>query len=76
MDICKSADDIWFKAMSLMNNTFSKKIISHHISGYDCIGNRRIQGNTLRDINEFNGMNDKQIKAVFSRYNLYEKLSK
>ena len=72
MDICKYADDVWFKAMSLLNNTLSQKIYTHNKSGEDYTPIANTQDTELANINVVKNMNDKQIKAVFDKYNLYE----
>jgi hypothetical protein len=71
MDICKYADDVWFKAMALLNGTLSQKVPFIHKNYF--IGNF-IQEDSLFKINVGKNMNDIQLKAVFSRYNLYERL--
>jgi len=73
-DICKHADDVWFKAMSLLNNTLSQKIFTHNKNGEDFIPIVNTQDTALTNINVGKGLNDKQIKAVFDKYNLYERL--
>ena len=72
MDICKYADDIWFKAMSLLNDIPIKKIFTHTKIGKDYFPN--VQDSRLIEINIGQGMNDIQLKAVFDKYNLYQKL--
>ena len=74
MNICQYADDIWFKAMSLSKGVFSKKVFTHNISGGDHLRNENSQYSSLSQINVNKNMNDIQIKAVFDKYNLYEKL--
>ncbi|MFI3270106.1 MAG: hypothetical protein SNJ09_08275 [Rikenellaceae bacterium] len=75
MQDCKFADDVWFYAMTLHNNKRSKRSKAYMIDpngGYlENIGAQEI---TLCSVNVSGGMNDKQIDAVFNRYNLYEKL--
>jgi len=71
-DICKFADDIWFKAMSLLNNVPVKKVFTHSKNSKDYYSN--VLDNRLVDINIGQGMNDIQLKAVFDKYNLYDKL--
>ena len=72
MDICPYADDIWFKAMSLLNNVSSKKIYTHNKKSKEYLSND--QDSNLYDINVGKKMNDIQLKKVFDKYNLYEKL--
>jgi len=75
-DICKYADDIWFKAMSLLNNVPVKKVFTHTKNSMDYYPNIQDSDSRLVRINIDNGMNDIQLKAVFDKYNLYEKLLK
>ena len=75
MNICKYGDDIWFKAMSLLNNYQSQKIYPYTNNGKYNLENERVQDTALNKINVDNGLNDIQLKAVFDKYNLYEKLS-
>lgn len=76
MDICKYADDIWFKAMSLKKGTHAKKVFSHNIKGEDFIINNNVQDISLTNINVYGeSLNDKQLDAVFTKYNLYSILS-
>ena len=73
-DICKHADDIWFKAMALLNNTQAVKAFTHNINGYDYISNYNTQNTSLSRLNVDKGLNDIQLKAVFDKYNLWGKL--
>ena len=72
--ICKYADDVWFKAMALHNNVLSKKIFTHNSHGVDHLSYQGKQDDSLARFNITKGMNDVQLKAVFDKYNLYEKL--
>jgi len=74
LDICPYADDIWFKAMSLYNDVISKKINTHNDIGPGFFNHELDAG--LGSINVAMGMNNVQFKAVFDKYNLYEKLIK
>ena len=70
--LCPTADDIWFKAMSLLNNTQCYKVATHDPCYYFIP--------TMQDIglykkNVCKGENDIQIKNVFEAYHLYDKLS-
>jgi len=69
LDICKYADDVWFKAMALYNGTMSKRIF---VNTENSIEDN--QYNPLKSLNVDKNMNDIQIKAVFDKYNLYNKL--
>ena len=72
-NICKYADDIWFKAMALYNNCLAQKIYTHKVNGKDYLAITP-QTAELFEINVSGGMNDIQLKAVFDKYNLYERL--
>ncbi|MCL2520537.1 MAG: glycosyltransferase family 2 protein [Spirochaetaceae bacterium] len=76
--ICPHADDVWFKAMALLNDTLSKNIITYSGGGgQNCMSyldNNDSQEQGLYKINIKRNLNDIQLKAVFDRYNLYKKL--
>jgi len=72
LDICKYADDIWFKAMALFNGTMAQRIFTHNKNDIDCLTNKASEHSTLNHINK--NMNDIQLKSVFDKYKLYEKL--
>ncbi|WP_302536786.1 glycosyltransferase family A protein [Phocaeicola coprophilus] len=75
LNICKYADDVWFKAMSIKKGTLSKKVYTHHNNGNDFIENEIVQDIGLKTINtQGEVLNDKQIQAVFTKYNLYSLL--
>lgn len=74
--ICPYADDVWFKAMALKKGTLSKKVRTHDPSGNDFLENPEVQDIGLKRINtEGECLNDKQIAAVFRRYDLYKYLN-
>ncbi|MBR3454585.1 MAG: hypothetical protein IKH26_04605 [Bacteroidaceae bacterium] len=73
MSICPSADDIWFKAMSLLNDTQCYKIQVHAPCMFFNPNNQDIG---LFHENSLNGMNDEQLQSVFSTYHLYDILKK
>ena len=72
-DICKYADDVWFKAMALLNGTMAQRIFTHNKNGSDTLTNKISEHTALNHINR--KMNDIQLKAVFDKYGLYEKLT-
>jgi hypothetical protein len=72
--ICQYADDIWFKAMSLLNGVLSQKVYTHNKGGEDYFVNENIQDCALAKINIDESKNDVQFKAVFNKYNLFERL--
>lgn len=71
VELAPTADDVWFKAMSLLNGTKCKKVNSnimkylHTIEGTQEIG--------LYHKNRY--QNDIQIKKVFDYFNLWSKLT-
>lgn len=76
MQDCKFADDVWFYAMTIYNNKRSRRSKAYMIdSNGGFLENDTAQEITLRSLNVAGGMNDKQFKAIFSRYNLYDKLT-
>jgi hypothetical protein len=74
LDICKYADDVWFKAMAIKKGTLVKLVSSRNSRGEDYILNLNVQDMCLGNINVIGGQNDLQIKAVFDKYNLYNHL--
>lgn len=75
-DISKYNDDIWFFAMALKNGVLVKKADVVTPSGLMYLLNEDVQDVGLCQSNVFaeNNRNDKQLKAVFDKYNLYELL--
>lgn len=79
LQLSPNADDVWLKAMSLKNNVkckilpnrmdFNKKMVFFNMSVIN-----DTQEQCLHHSNYLNDKNDPQIKAVFDKYNLYEKL--
>ena len=71
MDICKYGDDIWFNAMARKKGTSIKKVFTRNPEGEDYILNPFVQDVGLFHINtKGKKLNDIQIKAVFSKYNI------
>ncbi len=67
LEICPKADDVWFKAMSLLNNVLCKKTSKNTM----ILKPLQIKNNkTLWTGNWSDGGNDQQINAVASRYGL------
>lgn len=74
-EICKYADDVWFKAMAMKKGTLSKKVYTHNPKGIEYFENEEVQDIALWRINTQGAMlNDRQIEAVFTKYNLYQLL--
>lgn len=74
MELAPSADDIWFKAMTLKNRTKCKKIKINKKFEKKFINLEDDQDIALSKINVGKNQNDIQLKAVFDYYNLWEKL--
>ena len=67
--IVPTSDDIWLKAMSLLNRVPCKKVFPESRL-WPYIPGTQAQGLWHKNVME--GQNDVQIKAVFDRYDLYE----
>ena len=67
-EICPTADDVWFKAMSLLNHVRCRKASPFY---RELPPVRGTQARALWHENVKDCRNDVQIKAVFERYNLY-----
>lgn len=68
--ICPSADDVWFKAMGLLNGT--KTFYNTLFKESDFLTIKSSQETSLWKINVEENKNDIQIKKVFEHFNLYE----
>lgn len=71
INICGRADDIWFKAMCMLNGTQSRLALIHTPVYYE---NESVQDVALYNTNVGNADNDKQLVAVFEKYNIYSLL--
>jgi hypothetical protein len=71
-EICPTADDVWFKAMSLLNRVRCRKVAPFYRERPPVSGT---QARALWHENLKNGRNDVQIRAVFERYGLYRLLA-
>jgi len=67
MDICPSADDVWFKAMGVMNNT---QTYFTGMGEESLITIKKAQKDSLWKVNVVENKNDIQIQQVFEKYNL------
>lgn len=74
LNLAPGADDVWFKAMSLLNGVKCKKIDSDIMNHNNSITIRSTQEIGLYHQNLINDKNDKKIDNVFSTYNLWDKL--
>jgi hypothetical protein len=70
--ICPTADDVWFKAMSLLNGVPCRKVSSFY---HEWPLVRGTQTKALWPENVREGRNDIQLQAVFERYDLYARLT-
>lgn len=69
LELCPKADDVWLKAMSLLNGVPCKKVARKTFYMHEI----RIPGNsTLCASNYEEDGNDHQIRAVFDRYKILE----
>ncbi len=69
--ICPAADDVWFKAMSLKKGTPVCRVETYHANGEEYLMDGETQDMALSNQNVGQSMNDSQIDAVFTKYNLY-----
>lgn len=72
MDICPFADDVWFKAMSLKKGTPVCRVETYHANGNEFLCDDEVQDMALCNRNVGQSLNDKQLDAVFTKYNLYK----
>ena len=70
--ICPTGDDIWFKAMSLLNGVACKKVEPFFRKFKGISGT---QAKALHKLNVTQNRNDVQIRAVFEHYDLYRLFS-
>lgn len=72
MDICRFADDVWFKAMTMKKGMLSRKVVTRDPRGEEFLVNNAVQDMGLFHLNiRGKNLNDPQIKAVFDKYDLY-----
>lgn len=73
MSLAPCGDDIWFYAMSLLKGYTISKVYTHNANGNDFLVNESVQDVSLYHVNtEGENLNDKQIMAVFDKYNIYK----
>lgn len=75
MNICPDADDVWFTAMALKKGTPINKVFTRNVLGQDYITNPHPLEPGLSEKNVGQSGNDRQIRAVFLKYSLLEKLN-
>ena len=69
--ICPTADDVWFKAMSLLNGVKTVQVFENCMEFPVVKGS---QDDALWKINNGELKNDEQLESVFQEYNLYDLL--
>lgn len=76
LSLCPYADDIWLYCMELLAGTAVRKCFTHSPIGEDLVFNKDVQGTGLRLVNNHSHKinNDTQLRAVLTRYRLYDKL--
>lgn len=76
MNICRYGDDIWFYAMAVINGVIIYKAHTEDVFGQDYVDiiNPKEQALSHHNTDPIISRNDDQIKAVFSRYNILNKL--
>ena len=73
LDICETADDVWFNAMRLLSGIQVVKVFSQdQDGGYFMLASSKLD--PLEKKNWEGGGNDRAIYNVFERYGLFEKL--
>lgn len=72
LNICPLADDVWFKAMSLLNKTNCRRVFTKKNIHFVTL--RSTQTTSLMSENVNQGKNDEQIKKVFEKYKLIKYL--
>ncbi len=71
MRLCPTGDDIWLKAMSLLNGVACKKVAPFS-ERYETILGTQTKNLTILNVDQMK--NDKQIRAIFEHYDLYRLL--
>ena len=71
MRLSPSADDLWFKAMSLLAGTPILRLHNPIDLWHDIYKEESVQDIALSNENVDNGKNDVQLRALFNHYNLY-----
>ena len=69
LKLCPYADDVWFKAMTMLKGTLCEQIPTPHFDRL-FIPLDIDETSSLQSINVVRGGNDKQIKAVFDYYQI------
>lgn len=76
MSICRYADDVWFNAMAIMKGTKVHKSYTHDQRGdeYTIIYSSQTNRLSAENNNPNNCRNDIQIKAVFDKFRIIERI--
>ncbi len=74
MRLSPNADDVWLKAMSLLNNTKCKTIIRTSPFRFEFPNLPYSQEMTLKRANKKDGGNNEKISRVFNHFSLVEKI--
>jgi hypothetical protein len=70
MELCPNADDVWFKAMAILQGTKSQKV-SYYTTFYQKFTtNIEAQATALFKQNYLNNENDIQLKRVLEHYKI------
>lgn len=74
MEICPNCDDIWLKAMALKKGTKILKAYTHSSKGADYVEllYPKEEGLWIKNYISNDCRNDKQLNAVFQKYDLYK----
>ena len=68
--LAPTADDIWFKAMGLLNETGTRKVSNERVDFPSVLGTQRV---SLRELNVGSGRNVAQATAVWDHFNLWDR---
>lgn len=75
MKLCPYGDDIWFYAMAIKNHTQTMKSPTNHVDGdFVDIYDESLETLSIQNTSAEDNRNDKQFKAVFDKYQLWEML--
>ena len=69
LKLCPSADDVWFKVMTMLKGTLCEQIVTPHFDSL-FVPLDVDETTSLQSTNVVNGGNDRQIKAVFDYYQI------
>jgi hypothetical protein len=72
LHLCPTADDVWFKAMSLLAGVRVAQVTD---APFDPPTIRRVQRQTLSTQNVWTGENDRQLARVLDHFDLWEQLA-